>query len=359
MCSKCNNKCNCDCKPKCEPCAKQSKINYCGNDISCVGIKKNDDLHESIFKIGSKLCQVIQSNNYAFGINKLTYAQAQQKKNNKKIEEGTVYLITDRGIYLTGASDSNYSVNGIRVQNILKSVLYLDDGLNHKGVFSPFLHRNVSLGETYVWGTKVWEVILASNNASYTDQLSLDLNIFREITDSTHVEEKSFDILYDFDRDIVTKQIDVYNNEVNYTDINGEASTTYTDWGMLGGDSVNNICESILNNHVEQGYEISNNISRRIENNVSNYIYSNFCKDIISNFKCNIYGNNLGKFFNIRENESSGINDILIINNNRNSGDIELNVAGAIGLSIPYNINNGNISAGVFNVNITDPIVNK
>jgi len=43
----------------CENCCTQSNIIYCGKNINCLDIKKGDEIHSTIKKLGDAICQII------------------------------------------------------------------------------------------------------------------------------------------------------------------------------------------------------------------------------------------------------------------------------------------------------------
>lgn len=356
------NKTKCGCPSKCDMCCKQPKIAYCGVSIGCLGIKKGDDIHNSIRKIGDWICEQ-QAGVTGESIIEITYTEGLGLINNSLLSKGSLYKITDRGIYLHALENNMFETHGTKVKKTIKSEVYFPTTVGSiKGVFNT---TSVTTGDIYVWGSKVWRTLSTAIGVTPVDDYTIGSNFVEDLTDS-YYETTTLFIEYDYINDFIIKASDLKGNTcIGMTlSVNPLIHTVdYCDWGGLKVvNAFNNIFTQYLNNVVTPSETMFNNNVKNIIGNVRISLYNNFIGDIISNIDCSIYKNNmLGSILKTRA--SVPITTPIGIYNNNITGDIVDNDIVMDGLSINNNINNGNIGSHSFttsrSTSVFDTIVNK
>jgi hypothetical protein len=259
----------------------------------------------------------------------ITYSELQTLQSNDDLSVGATYHITDRDIWLTALSTSELSIEGKRLMRIVKNVEYTVAG-NSLGVWNTTL--SPIIGNTAIWGGKVWTNILGNVGTSVDDRY-LDPLEWEEVvtTDDTYYEDKVFSILYDFDNDWVSSQSDDRDNTFGISFVYATlASIVYnfcdiSDWGN----------EYIFDNKVWG-----------IFNNSTSFIVGNYNFGFISNNSAGVIAGNRNNGI-IKDNSDPG--QIIA---NTNNGEITNNsTAGGITYNSNDGIINGNTNSGVIEYN--------
>ncbi len=336
----------------------------------------------------------------------VTYASAGNLANNKYLNPGQKYIITDRGdngLIFEAVSISQFNNLGTRRMwcpaNYAISSL---SGFNWLGVWRST--NTPSTGDLCIWGGKVWSNTSGSNGSVVNDYTLLPA-AWTEVAKSSQsvvagvYVEMPFGISYKFKEDWIEKQWDdngnimgvsweeqrlLYGFAVNPVDL--------TDWNYETAAVVfaENECIGVYNNFIEtiystssssylvgliQGNKIPGIINRNLSNmsnntcngsitqNGTNTISGNSCNGgIIANKSANFIVNNTNNG-QIRENEVGGIflnsnNGEISSNintkglgNNSNNGSIT--GSGSLIKDITFNHHNGSITNCNVNGNIT------
>lgn len=297
----------------------------------------------------------------------ITYSDLTTKKAASELVKNKTYTITDYGISIKAISEALLSTVGSRQMRIVKNTYYQASGII-KGVWHGGL--SVSIGNIVVWGGKVWinqtGVVGSKLNDSELDGTNWTAE---DKTNDTYYFDKDFFIVYDFDNNKISRQIDDRSNVFGDidNDLNSVANRiNNSDWG---DESIfDNICGGVYNNNTDDGIignicgAIGGNVisASGIFNNRNNGSIQNNVVTKIADNKNNgeISGNENGG--SISQNSNNGT-----INSNFNAGSIiqnsnngEIEGIGAANSSIQYNINNGTIINTTTGI-IQDAQVNK
>lgn len=151
------------------------------------------------------------SNSGGLTFSEVTYSEAQTLISGNDLSEGSFYKITDKGdlgILLQSISVNEFSKNGIRY---MCCPTYSVSGI-YKGFFNG--NTTASIGNRVIWGGYYWQ-----NNSgtfgTFSNITTLDSNW--DLVDKSLVngyQLKTFDILYDFDNDWISRQWDEKGNIV-------------------------------------------------------------------------------------------------------------------------------------------------
>lgn len=363
MCTNCNkNSCSKSCTPVCDPCKKQPKLHYCASDIECLGIRRGSDISTAIKKIGDKICEIV-SDDAPYFI-EVTYQEASVLKSTTRVEDGADYFIKDRGIYLKGIGNKNFSLHGHRQMKIVQPKMYLPDSLNHQGVFSPVIHSSVVSGDTFTWGAKIWKAKVSVSGVTPLNDYEITSD-FEELLDAKYFMDEVFDILYDFDNDRVVWQIDRLGNKIKNVRLTAtpyRESINTCDWGQFqsGGSKAYNKMFVYLNNYTDGSETIENNKLSRYTRNYLVNASNNECANIGNNQKVELLENH------VRGSINNNICTDTIkykIQRNRNNGSILFNTTVSGLIEISDNVNNGNIGTQgtptARTTTIADTITNK
>lgn len=290
---------------------------------------------------------------------------------NGDIVAGSIYHITDRGIYLEGLNADEVSLTGHRIMKIVKNLYYTPD-VGVLGVWNANITPTVD--DVTIWGGKVWKNLSGAVGAPI-DDTTLDPTDWELIptTNDTYYFTKRFGCSYDIVNDWVASQWDDRGNFFTSNWILGVnfgytiSPIDFSDWG--NEKIFNNTCFGIYNNSNSGFIALNSNTGAIYNNSNIGYILNNSNSESISynsNTGSISYNSNSGSIFynsntgNIYNNSNSGI-----IYNNSNSGSISNNSNTGIidsitsdTTEIEYNTNNGDISTTVVG-SISDPIVNK
>jgi hypothetical protein len=396
------NESNCPQPNPCTTATRTSCVFHQGNNLVCgtdIIIEDGDTQEEINAKIVASLCEIIEDIE-AMGLITITYAQSQTLITNSEIEVGTKYLISDRGIILTGVATNLFSVEGQRFMRVVKHAYY-DNLAPSIGVWYSTISPTVN--DIVIYGGKIWKNLTGSAGTADNNRT---LNAFDwelvPITNNIYYQTRSFFIHYDHARDWVAKQFDWKGNEfgISWTNAN-DLNLLYnpvdiSDWGSefifnnratgvynnLSFVFGNRISYAIYGNSIVIGNTnegtIFDNVCPIIENINRGEIHSNTCsQQIIGNSNGGDIQNNSNNG-SISYNSNTGLieynsngSDIEFNNNNggiisnENTGFISFNTnngnifnIGATTTNITKNNNNGNITTTVVGA-ISDSIVNK
>lgn len=324
----------------------------------------NKTLEDRFRKLEKRCC----CSSSGAGIVELTYAEAAALKVAETIVPGATYKITDRGdrgIFLTGLTTTEYSIEGERIMLCPKTYATdVVDGNNWLGVWHSGLAP--SAGDLVIWGGHVWSNDAGNVGASvdiYTLDTEWTLIAKTSFTNNEYIE-MPFGVYFDFDNDWIEKQFDTHDNVLGLEYVDHQ--NTYTglpnfvdvsDWNYstqnVSSRFFGNKAVGILNNrggHIHQNVctdnlgVISGNMSAISANYIQGGIFDNDTDDIWGNyiFEGDISGN-IGAI-SIYHNVCTNITDNIIgegyeikqnfcedISGNEFNGDIKNNhVANAI-----------------------------
>lgn len=229
-----------------------------------------------------------------------------------------LYYITDRGWYLYGVDSNNFSIEGHKVERVVKEEYYIPVALTPtRGVWNLEL-ISVTTGDIVVYGGKVW-----INNAGV---LGTSVDIFTLSNDWTvsnsnlYYEDKVLSIWVDYRDNWVFKQEDDRNNIISIPkpiyNVFG-IGRVWADWNMP--NMYDNETSLILNNASDKEIQIfgnrgigkiTDNYTEIIKGNVLksyNGIYGNSISNINENTTNDFYSNSGVSFLdNIFDEECSG-----------------------------------------------------
>jgi hypothetical protein len=342
----------------------------CGTDII---IEDGNTQEEINARIIEHFCGII-SELEAQALTIITYAQSETLVADSEVEVGGKYLISDRGIIITGVATNLFSVEGQRFMRVVKHAYY-DNLAPSIGVWYSTISPNAD--DVVIWGGKVWKNLTGSAGSA-DDEYTLSAFDWELIptTNNTYYQTRSFFVHYDHARDWVAKQFDWKGNEFGISWSNADDlglaynPVDISDWGsefiienkaagiynnaflVLG----NRVAYPIYENFVVIGNTnegaIFNNTSLIIENVNRGEIHSNTnSQQIIGNSNGGDIQNNSNNG-SISYNSNGGI-----ISDNINEGSIEYNsnragiISNANDGDIAFNNNNGNILLNTSNVN--------
>jgi hypothetical protein len=342
----------------------------CGTDIL---IEEGDSQEGINARIIEYFCGII-SELEAQALTVITYAQSQTLVADSEVEVGGKYLISDRGIIITGVATNLFSIEGQRFMRVVKHVYY-DNLAPSIGVWYPTI--TAAEDDVVIYGGKVWKNLTDSAGTADNEYTlsAFDWELI-PTTNNTYYQTRSFFIHYDHANDWVAKQFDWKGNEFGISWTNADEQglafnpVDISDWGsefivdnkatgiynnayfILG----NRLAYPIYENFVVVGNTnegaIFNNICPVIENNNRGTIQENTCSgQIIGNTNSGDIASNSNDG-SISFNSNGGI-----ISENTNEGHIEYNnnrlgiISNANSGDIEYNSNNGNILLNTSNVN--------
>ena len=98
---------------------------------------------------------------------------------------GSFYYITDRDIIMQATTIKALSNRCNILKTGASDTYYTSSGIN-KGVFNDNTLPTLSIGDIYVWGTRVWEATVAGTAPSAVDDFNLNLSHFVELTTNTY-----------------------------------------------------------------------------------------------------------------------------------------------------------------------------
>lgn len=282
----------------------------------------------------------------------ITYEEGQDLIDGNDVAIGTTYFITDRGIQLTGVSDSLFSSTGERVMRVVRNAYYTPT-TGVKGVYNNII--NPDTNDVVIWGGKVWRS-LTGNTGTATNDTALDnVNwVLLPTSNNTYYYTKSFGCTFDWANDWVSKQWDERGNVFSFDWYLNVFGNNYpynlidiSDWG--NEKIFNNKVFAIYNNSNGNSIYNNSNIGGIFRNTNTYEIFSNTNKGDISDNSCGgsvFLNSNSG---NIRTNSNNGS-----INRNSNEGHILGNSnSGTISFNSNFGaiLSNSNIDSITNNMN--------
>lgn len=246
------------------------------------------ELEKKIDKLAKKVkcLECCSSGDGEAAFTELTYAEAQALVEGNTVVPGTMYLITDRGIFIEGLTPNSFTIEGHRI--MLVPTYYGTDDISDGNVWLGVWNGSLtpSVGDLVIWGGQVWSNVAGNvGTDSDYDQLNSEWVLIDKATFSNgEYTEKVFTILFDFNNDWIERQEDYKGNIVGvsyaYWIDNSMTASNYvdvTDWNLSsgGGEFHSNVCYGIFNNSCESIY---NNKAQVISYNfIGGNIYNNIC----------------------------------------------------------------------------------
>lgn len=281
----------------------------------------------------------------------LTYAQLSSLIALSSVIPNRLYKIIDRGdrgIFVTGISETEVSQRGIR--KMLCPAHYeqaIFSGKTWIGVWNPT--KTVSVNNLTIWGGLVWKNLTGNIGSNIDDiTLSSDWQLVPKTSFTDEYSELQFNIIYDFANDWINMQSDNKGNIIGGAKVLVSSllalsfnPVDLTDWNCNTSNYYffNNVCLGVFNNSNGNGV-YNNHIDFFIKNNYNTLeIQGNANKGHIAN---NSNNGNISTNNNIGEiTENSCIGDSAHIYENSNLSHITLNSNRG---AIYYNSNNGVIA---------------
>lgn len=168
-----------------------------------------------------------------------TYSQLQTLKSSNGLSTDDIYFISDKGIYISAVNSNSFNSEAMRDMLCANhSVPSYVTGAIGK-IWCPLFGITVAIGEKKVWGGNTW-VNLTGDIGYATDDFWLDTTNWKlvDIVEGDDYTLTKFNIVYDFDNDLVISQKDMFDNEVgpiSLQDVSdlGYNPCDYTDWLAL------------------------------------------------------------------------------------------------------------------------------
>lgn len=208
----------------------------------------------------------------------ITWQEGIDLMDNSLVIPNMLYFITDRGWYLQGIDSDNFTIEGYKIDRVVKEEYYTPTPMaGIKGVWNlsvaPFVAGNI-----VVYGGKVWV-----NNAGVTGT-SIDLftlsNNWTVSNLDIYYENKLLKISVDYRDNWVFKQEDDKNNIISIPKViygSFGLNRVWSDWNMP--NFYNNSTSLVLNNAPNKSLTIHNNIgSGKITDNYADTIRDNYIK---------------------------------------------------------------------------------
>lgn len=249
-----------------------------------------------------------------------------------------LYYVTDRGWYLEGVDDENLAIEGYKIERVVKKDYYNSTGsVNIKGVWNLDI-TSLSIGDTVVWGGKVWTNV--TGNLGAPTDLLFNLNADWAVSNNNiYYEDKLLKIHVDYRNDWVFRQEDDKNNVISIPQSEYGSfglNNVWVDWNMP--NLYNNHTSIILNNAEDKSLAIFNNSG-------PGKIVNNYSKVISGNITKTLFGIVFNKIQTIRNNIVNDVssNECIIFSDNILDSTCSLNI-------IDNNIV-GNICRGIISDN--------
>ena len=269
-----------------------------------------------------------------------TYADAVTLLAASGLKVGSIYNLTDLGIYIIAVKSNAFSIQGSREMRIVKNSYYTAS-TGVLGVWKSTLTPSAS--DVVIWGGKVWTndagaVGTATNDASLSSDWTVIAN-----TNATYYEDKSFFIIYNFGLNLIVEQRDDRANIVR-------GNIDITDWGnniIYRNYSVYGIYNNANANHISDNTNFGSINANSNSGVISRNSNLGAIKDNTND--TDIYNNSNAGYIQNMSNSGS-------INNNSNNGNIQ-NIT-TLNDNVRFNINNGYIQTTTTGT-ISDTTVNK
>jgi len=305
----------------------------------------------------------------------ITWQEGVDLMNGSLVIPNMLYYVTDRGWYLEGITSTEFSIDGHKVERVVKAEYYTADLGVKRGVWNPSI-MSASVGFIVVYGGKVW-INTTGNLGSATDIFTLS-NDWTVSNSNTYYENKILKIHIDYRNNWVFRQEDDKNNIIS---ISKEDFSTFglnrvwADWSMP--NFYDNHVGLVLNNAANKSLTINSN--RGVGDIIGNYgsiirgnilktrmgILSNSCSNIKENIVHDFLNNKGANYFNnILTDSCSGNTIVTNFSNNICKGEVTDNTLpffeeNTLEGSFTDNSNlAGNAGAGVKRCTILNDITN-